>query len=137
MIYHVDREPYGLRVTFDATMDERTASQFRDDFLQVLETVSGPISILIDLRRGGPISPRAQEYVATCYHAVDAKGLIRSANIVSSALMKLQMVRRAKELGTYEKVRYIDPSTQVDFEKVALEWLEKGIDPDRPTPVRS
>ena len=130
MIYKIEEAPYGIRVTFDGMMDEEVAKEFAKEFLRVLAGIDGNISILIDLRRGKPISVKSQEALNECYNAVVKKGLIRSANIVSSALMKMQMMRRAKELGTYDKVRYIDSSENENCEQIALDWLERGIDPD-------
>ena len=130
MTYTIDETPYGLRVSFDGMMGEEDARRFRGDFLRTLEAVAGPISILIDLRKGQPISPRSQEIVADCYRAVTEKGLVRSANLVSSALMKLQMVRRAREMGTYDRARYVDASAGPRCEQIAVDWLEKGLDPD-------
>ncbi len=130
MLYLIERTPYGIRVAFDGMMSEEIAKQFRSEFLQLLDSTPGEISILIDLRKGHPISVESQAIVNDCYHAVIRRGLTRSANLVASAMMKMQMVRRAKELGTFDKVRYIDASA--DCERLALDWLEKGIDPDMP-----
>lgn len=131
MIYQIQKTPYGIRVGFDGMMDEQVAKEFAKEFLQVLTGVDGSMSILIDLRKGKPISAESQAILNECYYAVVRKGLIRSANIVSSPLMKMQMMRRAKELGTYDKVRYIDSSDNDGCERVALDWLERGVDPDK------
>ncbi len=131
MIYKIEQAPYGIRVTFDGMMDEDIAKEFAKEFLRVLAGVDGEMSILIDLRKGKPISGKSQEALNECYNAVVRKGLIRSANIVSSPVMKMQMMRRAKELGTYEKVRYVDSSGDDNCEQIALNWLERGIDPDK------
>ncbi len=131
MIYSIKKEPFGLRVTFDGMMNEESSKSFSKEFLDILTTINGNVSILIDLRKGKPISPEAQAIVNDCYYAVIKKGLVRSANIVSSSIMKMQMIRRAKELGTYDKARYIDASLNENCEQIALDWIEKGIDPDK------
>lgn len=131
MIYRIDKAPYGIRVTFDGMMNEDASKEFTKEFLQVLAGINGTVGIMIDLRNGKPISPESQNALNDCYYAVMRKGLTRSANIVSSGLMKMQMVRRAKELGTYDKARYIDSTSNSNFEQIALDWIERGIDPDK------
>lgn len=131
MIYRIEKAPYGISVTSDGMMDEEVAKEFSVEFLRKLAEISGSISILIDLRNGKPVSRESQLVLNECYDAVIRKGLVRSANIVSSGLMKMQMMRRAKELGTYEKVRYIDSSAHENCEQVAIDWLERGTDPDK------
>lgn len=131
MIYKIDKMTYGIRVTFDGMMNEEVAKDFAKEFLQVLSGVNGSMSILIDLRKGKPISAESQAILNDCYSAVIKRGLIRSANIVSSSLMRMQMERRARELGTYDKVRYIDSSADGNCEQIAVDWLERGIDPDK------
>lgn len=131
MIYKIERARYGIRVTFDGMMEEDTAKEFAKEFMRLLAGINGSIGILIDLRKGMPISAGSQAALNECYREVVKKGLIRSANIVSSTVMKMQMMRRAKELGTYDKARYIDSSGNDRCEQVALDWIEKGIDPDK------
>ena len=60
-----------------------------------------------------------------------AKGMQRSVVILSSAAIVMQFKRMAKETGIYEWERYIDASKHPDYEKPAVDWLTKGIDPDK------
>ena len=131
MVYTIEKKPYGIKLSFDGMMDEEIAKNFAKEFMQVLNSIKGEIGILIDLSKGKPMPPAAQAAVNDCYKAVVQKGLTRSANIVSSAIMKTQMTRRAKEFGTYNKARYIESTTKANAEQIALDWIEKGIDPDQ------
>ncbi|MGB9500437.1 MAG: hypothetical protein ACKVE4_12015 [Dissulfuribacterales bacterium] len=36
-----------------------------------------------------------------------------------------------KETGIYEWERYIDVSSSPDWERIAVDWISKGIDPDK------
>ena len=53
----------------------------------------------------------------------------RNAVVLNSAIASLQARRIAKETGISEWVRYIDSSTEPDWERVAMEWLTAGADP--------
>ena len=131
MIYTIERKPYGLRLAFDGMMGVEIAKNFAGEFMRIYAGIDGSICILIDLTKGKPMPPESQALVNDCYKAVLQKGLIRSANIIPSSLMKIQMVRLAKEHGTYDKARYIDSTVNPDWERIALDWIEKGIDPDQ------
>ncbi len=131
MVYAIEKKPYGIMLSFDGMMNEEIAKKFAVDFMKVLDSFDGSISILINLINGKPMPAESQGAVNNCYKAVVQKGLIRSVNIVPTSLMKLQMIRRAKEFGTYDKARYIDSSSSPNWEQIALDWIEKGIDPDK------
>jgi hypothetical protein len=135
MIYTVERKDYGIKLSFDGLLDEENAKLFINDFNKIIDSINGSVSILIDLRKGMPMPGKSQELVNEGYTKILQKGLTRSANIVSSSLMKMQMIRLAKEHGTYEKARYIDSTNNPDCENEALNWIEKGIDPDLIKPV--
>ena len=131
MIYTIEKKPYGLRVAFDGMMDVETAKKFATEFMQILAGIDRSIGLLIDLNRAKPMPPESQAPVDECYKAVVRKGLTRAASIVPSAIMKMQMVRLSKEHGTYDKARYIDSTANSNWESIALNWIENGIDPDQ------
>ncbi len=56
--------------------------------------------------------------------------MVRSVVIVDSALTKMQFQRIAKQTGIHAWERYIDASSITDWEKVGIDWINKGIDPD-------
>ena len=58
-------------------------------------------------------------------------GLERSAVILSDPIVTIQFVRLAKKSGIYKYERFIDASSDAQWEKHAEEWVRSGIDPDR------
>lgn len=131
MFYNIEKKPYGIKLTFDGLLDEENARKFASDFEETIDSFSGNIGILIDLTKGMPMPGNSQLIVNELYNKILKKGLTRSANIVTSTLMKMQMVRLAKEHGTYDKARYIDASANPGWEKTATDWIENSIDPDK------
>ncbi|OEU57610.1 MAG: hypothetical protein BA871_10695 [Desulfuromonadales bacterium C00003096] len=59
------------------------------------------------------------------------KGMVRSVVILDNVITKMQFRRIGKETGIYEWERYIDASSVADWEKIGIDWLSKGIDPDK------
>jgi hypothetical protein len=54
----------------------------------------------------------------------------RNAVILASAIATLQARRIAKETGIDRWARYIDASSRNDWEKIAVDWLTRGVEPD-------
>jgi hypothetical protein len=54
----------------------------------------------------------------------------RNAVVLNSAIATLQARRLGKETGIDATSRYIDASTEQEWEKIALNWLVGAVDPD-------
>jgi hypothetical protein len=132
MSYSIEKKEYGIRITFEGMLDSENANKYVAEFLQVLNTMVDEFGIIMDLTKAKPMPEESQVIVDEAYKAVlQKKGMNRAASIVSSTIMKIQMVRMAKEHGIYDKARYIDATTNVNYEKAAIDWVERGIDPDQ------
>ncbi|MBU0984121.1 MAG: hypothetical protein KKA42_09650 [candidate division Zixibacteria bacterium] len=57
--------------------------------------------------------------------------MIRSAVILRSPVTTAQFKRIAGETGIFRNERYIDASSLPDWEQIALDWVEKAIDPEK------
>ena len=130
MFYKIEKKSYGFRLTFDGMLDPENAEKYTEELLAALATWTGSVGVMIDLTKAKPMPPESQKIVAAGYKAVLMKGLTRAVSVVPSGLMRMQMMRLAKENGTYDKARYIDSSTCPQWESVALNWIVLGIDPD-------
>jgi hypothetical protein len=56
-------------------------------------------------------------------------GVRRSALVTDNAILLLQVKRLATETGTVRQERYIDVRHTPDWERVATDWIEHGIEP--------
>ena len=131
MFYSIEKKEYGIRIAFEGMLDEENARKYVAEFLPVLNSMVGEFGIIMDLTKAKPMPEASQVIVNEAYKAVlQKKGMNRSASIVSSPTMKMQMVRLAKERGVYDTTRYIDIETSADYEKAAVDWVAGGIDPD-------
>jgi hypothetical protein len=52
------------------------------------------------------------------------------SQILDDAVVSLQFMRLAKEIGISDTNRLFDPSKVPDCERAAIDWIVKGIDPD-------
>jgi len=56
-------------------------------------------------------------------------GLVRNAVVLNSAMAMLQAKRLARETGIEKDIRYIDASSEPEWERVAVDWLADEIEP--------
>jgi hypothetical protein len=134
MPFQVEKTPYGIRTSHSGFATTAEATQWLADCKRAL---GEPHSFgqLVDLRGQKANSPETNEIIQRHMKWIRGHGLVRSAVVLSSAVTALQIKRLAKETGMYDFERYFSPETDPDWEQKALDWIEKGVDPDfsRPT----
>ena len=101
-----------------------TASE-REPVAQVLaavqkaaESLAGrPIKCLVDLRKAEVVSPEVADLLREHQQAMARLGVVRTAEIVVSSLVALQLNRIAREAGVHERIVHF--TTESD----ARQWL--------------
>jgi len=91
---------------------------------------SGEFGVFIDMRTLKPILPDTQEFMQQGQKMYKLKGMKRSVVILHSSITTMQFQRIAKETGIYEWERYIDASKTANWEKIGIDWIKSGVDPD-------
>jgi hypothetical protein len=129
-MYKIEKTTYGIKIVLEGTLDVAQAGDFARDAIAAVETCSQGFGILRDMRQLKALSPEAEKQIIPAYQAAKKGGVGRQALIVPSGVMKMQSVRRAKEVGIYDTTRFIDASTDPNWEQTAVDWLTKGVDPD-------
>ena len=121
--------PYGYKTTISAPFGEDAAAAWFEDIKRV---VAGKKSFgqLVDLRGQKPYSEATNKIIQDAMTYVRDHCMTRSSVVVASALTKMQIIRLAKEVGMYAYERYFDASSQPEWERMAIDWIERGIDPD-------
>ena len=126
--------PYGLRTSLSGFVTMEEAIAWQKDYERIAPTRRTGFGQLVDLREQKTYTSEVGAVIQDVMRYVRERGMARSAVILASAMTKLQISRLAKEVGMYEYERYFDASTQPDWERQALDWIERGIDPDRLSP---
>lgn len=122
---------YGFRITAPGFISVRDAEVWRTDLQALVREVGRRrFGILVDIRgqKANPLG--ATEIIKDVMKWLRACGCERSAVVLDNPLALIQIRRLAQETGVYAYERYIDARSVPDWEKVALEWLNLGIDPD-------
>jgi hypothetical protein len=120
---------YGYTSKFTGLLSLDEANAWSDDVKRAVEG-QGSFGQLIDLRGQRAQTEQVNGIIQESMAYVIKCGMQRSAVVMSSAVMKMQIQRLAKEAGMYAYERYFDESTQPEWESLALAWIVDGVDPD-------
>lgn len=131
-MHRIEETRYGYRVTFEGFLH-------RDDMGALLSTMKevvrpreeGSFSVLVDMRKSRAFPAEVQEILKQAITVCKEAGMERNAVVLNSAIATLQAKRLARETGTDNWSRYIDASSEPEWEKIAVEWLQRAVEPDR------
>jgi hypothetical protein len=129
-MHKIEETSYGYRVTFDGFLQRDDAGTLLDSMRSTVKPRDGGFSVLVDMRTSRAFPVEAQEVVKQAILLCKEAGLERNAVVLNSAIAALQARRLARETGIEKDIRYIDASNEPEWERVAIDWLTDGIDPD-------
>ena len=130
-MYKIEKKGYGFKLTFGGSMKADEMKRWVEESKTALVGAPKEFGVLIDMRTLQPLLEDAQTHMKEGQKLFKAKGMLRSVVILNSPIVTLQFKRIAKETGIYAWERHIDASAVTDWEKVGIDWISKGIDPDK------
>lgn len=129
-MYRIEKSDFGFKLTFGGLIDAAEVTEWLRESEKVLAEQEEGFYVFVDMRKLVPISEAAQNVIADGQRFYKKMGMIRSVVILSSPVVTQQFKRIAQDTGIYEWERYVDSSTDPDWEQIAMDWLLKEIDPD-------
>lgn len=130
-MYLIERADYGYHLTFSGVFTEDENRRWLEESRRILAEGPGEFGVFVDMRTCQPLSYPARKILEAGQRYYKEMGMTRSVVIVDSPVLKRQLEELAKQSGIYEWERYIATSTTPRWEKVALDWIIKAVDPDR------
>ncbi|MCL2072528.1 MAG: hypothetical protein FWH18_01285 [Marinilabiliaceae bacterium] len=130
-MYNIQKMNYGYKITFGDFMDENEMKNWFEASKVALQTAQPGFGTFIDMRTLKPLTPEAQKYMQEGQKLWKEKGMIKSVVILANSITTMQFKRIAKETGIYQWERYIDATTNQNWEKAGIDWVQNGIDPDK------
>jgi hypothetical protein len=130
-MYRIEKRLRGFALTFGGTVDKEDIDHWFKESEQLLATGNGAFGVIIDMRTVKPLTPDVQAVIVQGQSLYKRAGMERSAVILDSPVMTMQTMRLSKESGIYAFERYIDASSNADWQKRAEAWVNSGIDPDK------
>ena len=129
-MYAIEKTEYGYHLTFGGYMIQDELKQWVEESQQVLATQKGTFSVFVDMRMLEPISADAQVQMQKGQRLYKQKGLVRSVVIQDNLTLTRQFQRIARQTGIQADERYIDASAVPDWEKVGMDWILEGKEPE-------
>ena len=129
MPYNVTPTSYGYRGQFIAPFPPAEARTWFAELKRVLPPAPRPFGQLIDAREQKIQDPDTVPIVADAQRWLQEQGMNRSAVVLSSAVLKLNLARMSKETGVIAYERYFD-GTDPSWESKAMAWLTQGVEPE-------
>ena len=130
-MYKIEKMNYGFKLTFGDFINENEMKKWVEESKSVLQTAPKEFGIFVDMRTLKPLAPEAQKFMQEGQKFYKEKGMIKSVVILANAVTKMQFKRIAQETGIYQWERYIDESSNPNWEKTGIDWVQNGIDPDK------
>lgn len=125
--------PFGYAIVAPGYICPQDAEVWAED-LRRLVTQGGreTFGLLVDTRRQPVQPPGTARIIQEIMLWLHLHGVRRSAVVGDNAILLLQVKRLATEAGIRENERYIDVRRTPDWERVATDWIEHGIEPPEP-----
>jgi hypothetical protein len=130
-MYKIEQTDIGFRLTFGGAVTKEDLQPWLEESKKALNTCRKPFGVIVDMRELELLTPDAQAEIVRGQALYRSSGLQRSAVILSDPIVTIQFMRLAKISGVYKHERFIDASSDAQWEKHAEEWVKSGIDPAR------
>jgi hypothetical protein len=130
-MYRIERTGIGFKLTFSGAVTKAEMEPWFEESKKALETCEKPFGVIVDMRNLELLPPAIQAEIVKGQMLYRESGLKRSAVILRDPIVTIQFMRLAKKSGVYRYERYIDASSDAQWEKHAEDWVRSGIDPKR------
>ncbi|MES1241696.1 MAG: hypothetical protein ABUT39_08765 [Acidobacteriota bacterium] len=129
-MHRIEQTQYGYKLVFEGFLQKQDLSTLLNDMKQTIRSRGRKFPVLLDMRHSRAFPADAQVILKEAILFFKQVGMERNAVVLNSAIATLQVRRLGKETGIDATSRYIDASTQQDWEKVAIDWLVRAVDPE-------
>jgi hypothetical protein len=130
-MYKIESTEYGFRLVFGGLMTADEMASWLRDLDRAVGDPDEPFTVFVDMRTLVPLRADAQVLMIEGQQLCRERGMARSVVILANPATTQQFRRIAGESGILSQERYIDASSEPDWERVGLDWLLREIDPEK------
>jgi hypothetical protein len=127
--YEVTKTDYGLKLGIMGFIDSDQVLKMN----QEIETKGGELddgfAVVVDMRENRAFSNEVADLMKEQIGLCVKVGMQRASVVLQSAIMTLQARRLVTETQMSERIRFIDASADIDWEKTAEDWAVRGVEP--------
>jgi hypothetical protein len=129
-MHRIEQTQYGYKLVFEGFLQKHDLSTLLDDMKQTIRSRGRKFPVLLDMRHSRAFPADAQVILKEAILFFKQVGMERNAVVLNSAIATLQARRLGRETGIDATSRYIDASTEQDWERVAIDWMVGAVDPE-------
>lgn len=129
-MYESHETTYGVKFIFQGFVQLEELRRSSQETGQLMKRLQKGFGVLLDTRGMYTLPPEARELMKRNIERAKRAGMGRLAQIVDDSVTAMQFNRLARETGISGTSRQIDASSVPDCERVALDWIVEGIEPD-------
>jgi len=127
-MHKIEETGYGYLMTFEGFFRREDMEAWVSDIRKQIGG-RGSFGVLVEMRGAAAFPVEAQEVLFEGIQLCREKGMERAAVVVANPISKIQAVRISKETGIHDIVKFVDASSETDWERLATDWIEQGIQP--------
>ena len=127
-MYKIEQTQIGFKLTFGGTITKEELEPWFEESKKALNTCKKPFGVIVDMRNVGLLPPDVQAEIVKGQMLYRNGGLQRSAVILGNARVTIQFMRLAKKSGIYNYERFIDASSDAQWESMRKSgWASESI----------
>lgn len=128
-MFNVEKTDYGMKFTFSGFISEQEMREWARKVGEIARNLPKNYRLLVDMRGMQPLPREAWHVMEKAQQKGMQAGMSRVAVVVDDPITSMQFKRFARQTGMAEIEREIDATVVIDWERVAMDWLIKGIEP--------
>ena len=127
--YRVEKASYGMKLSILGFINPNEVDTMNREVQELGSKLDDGFGIIVDMRENRAFSNEVAELMKEQIGICIDVGMGRAGIILQSAIMTLQARRLIAETGIADRVRFIDASSEPDWEKVATQWVTRAVEP--------
>jgi hypothetical protein len=130
-MYKIEKADFGFKLAFSGFIGVEEMLSWLRESEELLSAQKDAFSVFVDMRMLRPLSEEAMIHVKAGQKLYKQMGMERSVVILNSPATTEQFKKIARETGIDKWERYIDATVETDWHKTGMDWIIKGLDPDK------
>lgn len=127
--YEIEATDYGMRLSFKGFISPDEIGQLNRQMERVIGGLPDGFGVIVDMRENRAFPNEVAELMKRQIDMCKERGMGRGAIVLQSAIMTLQARRITSEAGISPQVRFLDASSDPDWEKTAVAWISQATEP--------
>lgn len=131
-MYESHETEYGVKFIFQGFVQKDELQRASREAARLMTKLQKGFGVLQDMRGMSVLPQDARELMKRNMERAKRAGMGRSALVVDDAITAMQFKRLAREVGISDTTRQIVATSVPNCERAAIDWIVKGIDPEKP-----